>query len=209
MTLQKEINSINLLVENPPKTYSEPPINHDHHIRPIIDTLKPDLDRVRGDVLVIGGGLLLPERIIVCQSPEYLKLSPNIISLCLVDPSYIGSEPLLLDHDDFLPSDRGKVELVAMRVEDWKVEKTFDAILMFNIQDLSTQLNGNLGEKISGLIKPGGVFVGSGGFVERDPDNTLRETLAGLTIDNLMSIPEGFGYSYGGKHYAFQLFWKE
>lgn len=138
----------------------------------------PDRSMVRKNVLVAGQSHAFPERTIVCTTQSRFKIQrPDIHKLVLVDPGELVDPELVMrnpvrrqlpieDNETAEAIEHGTTFFPASLQELLpKMEpNSFDALCFFGIVDLDDQLKHGLGEKIERVLKPDGVFVGSGDF---------------------------------------------
>lgn len=143
-----------------------------------VNRFLPDRSEVRKNVLVAGQSHAFPERTIVCTAQSRFKIPrPNIHRLVLVDPGELIDPELIMrspvrrqlfieDEETTMTIERGTTFFPASLQELLpKMEPySFNALCFFGIVDLDDQLEHGLGEKIERVLKPDGVFVGSGDF---------------------------------------------
>lgn len=144
--------------------------------------LTPNRDELRKTVVAAGIGYGFPERALVCTvGSKFRKVKPGIHKLICADPaSFVDPELHLstpverrfMDHQQRKPSIESREKganfypyslqelLPALDSE------SVDALIFFSIPSIEDQLQRELGELIERVLKPGGVFMGSGSFGE-------------------------------------------
>lgn len=171
-------------------------------------------EHVRGNVLIAGQGSAFPERLLVCTPPNFntTKKSVNSITFCdhgigtnpknclkkEVSIKWRGEKPNLRGveyYSDFL-------QLILPFIED----NTFDTVMMFRISYIQENLvDEGLLESIKRVLKPGGIFIGSGGFEALDiADEIMRQDFNILATKELPN-PDSSGYVYWKTHIGFIL----
>lgn len=162
-----------------------------------VSSFLPDRSAVKKTVMVAGHGHAFPERSIVCTAQSRFKIQrPDIQKLVLVDcgefvdPELVMRNPVrrkLLIEDDEAPAviENGTTFFPASLDELLPATQScsFDALLFFGIVDLDDQLKRGLGEKIERVLKPNGLFVGSGDF----RDGYIR-LACGLMLEREISL---------------------
>lgn len=145
-----------------------------------VNRFLPDRSEVRKIVMVAGQSHAFPERSIVCTAQSRFKIPrPDIHRLVLVDPGELIDPELIMknpvrrqllveDDEATMTIERGTTFFPASLHELLPTMEpdSFNALLFFGIVDLDDQLEHGLGEKIERVLKPNGVFVGSGDFAD-------------------------------------------
>jgi|GEM_PF-6285601 len=173
-----------------------------------INRLPIKVSDIQGDVLVGGHGSAFPERLLICSPESYFeRLEKRITSLTTADLSPITNPELLLAHP-VLIGRRGNIpkfeknsvthyptslkEFLPFLPDD-----IFNTALFFRINRLQEQLDTfGLLKEIRRVIKPMGIFTGSGSFESyQDAEKILSSKFDTVILAQLKN-PDPTGYIY-------------
>lgn len=166
------------------------------------------LDRtlVKKNVLVAGHGVEFPERSIVCTAQSRFRCQrPDIHVLIMADPGELAEPEIRINTPvtrRFLTGDEGERTTVEPGATFFPASlqellptlspDSINALVFFGIPNLDQQLEEGLGGEVERVLRPLGVFVGSGGFY----DGEVR-LASNLAVDRAVPLPNNDrGYLY-------------
>jgi hypothetical protein len=183
----------------------------EHVYPPFLRDIAPmeiSADMVTGRVLVIGQASAFPEQTLVA-TPEtkFRKLRPEIEALYCCDTTYPSSPENHLEVPcvntvmfDTLPEPVRGTAYWQLSSSYTFLEKApedfFDAMLMFRIVDLGTQIQkSGLVARVAPYLKPGGRFIASGGrFPETIPEGYF-DPLETVRAVRLTDFSDGYPFT--------------
>jgi hypothetical protein len=191
-------------------------------IVPFAETILPmplEIQHVSGHVLVAAHGGAFPERLLICIPDEnFDTLRNEVKSLTCCDnddwskPDCIFTKPVLdippesmnwQPQPDSIYFNYGILQDFLPRV----TPDTYDSIMLFRPERLGEQFQETeLGRLVFESLKPGGYFIGSGGFRNFHASfDLLKKT--GFNILNIteLSNSDSSGYYFAGTHMGFIL----
>lgn len=162
-----------------------------------IDLLAIKPEYIKGNIAVIGQAQGFPERALLTTDRFHEQLNPDISLLTCFDFASFSNPRLLLNIDVNLAPSGKKMEQLPFGsvvyypyVAQYAIDRYtlpsnfFDTVLAFQIVDLADQLNDGLLQPIIKILKPGGLFIGSGGMrrvlgdyyelISADPTNQIH-----------------------------------
>jgi hypothetical protein len=162
---------------------------------------------IKGDVLIAGHGGFVPERIFVATSESgFDEVKPEISSLLLIDDESSSNPEIYFSH----ANSRIKAQTCTLQEFAQQIsEPKFDVVFFLRIttieNTLQKQLEKGLLSDIYRILKPGGLVIGSGGFVSEEEADQLLKTK--FKVENLIALPnpDYSGYHYNAVHLGFKL----
>lgn len=164
-----------------------------------VSTLIRDRDDIHGAVIVAGFGEVFPERALLCTSTSrFEKVRPEIHQLILCDPAPLAAPELMIDvpvqHRFLEIGDSAPAEPLWEGTSSYGASlqtllpryapDSVDALVFLSIPDLEEQIQKGLGELVERVLKPRGVFLGSGSF-----DQESVNLHSGLTVERTRRFP--------------------
>ena len=168
-----------------------------------------------GNILIVGHGPQFLERKLVCtQESGFHSLRRQVNSLTLVDINFPSDprdhlqEVVINKHPQYLPG----IFTGAVNYYQWSLkpamsgveEPVFDTIAFFRVEKMQPQFPEVL-EIIDRTLKPGGLFVGSGGFKDESAIKDLVNGQFSLEKTVVLPNPDHFGRGYNSDHIGFVM----
>jgi len=160
-------------------------------------TSKLPSEAVTGDILCVRNGQFFPERLFVCSpESEFTALNPHITSLTCCDTASFSNPELWLDEPVSIerksltpPPNTVRFIPVSLQTiaERGPLTPSFDLVMMFRVHPFFNKQFGRIVGIVEPILKPGGIFVGSGSFADKSEVEFL--TNQRLLISHVVELP--------------------
>lgn len=176
--------------------------------------LTPTRNELKKAVIAAGIGSVFPERALVCTiGSKFREVKPDIHELVcadpdlFVDPEFHLSTPVekrFLDYQQpgsSIESRQKRVSFYPHSLQELLPAlnpDSINALIFFSIPSIEGQLKKGLGELIEIVLKPGGVFMGSGSFGQERVDlhngMTVEKAQRFSDVDHAGTYSHHFGF---------------
>lgn len=177
-----------------------------------IERLDIQSSYMQGRVAVIGQAQFFPERSLLCDDENFEHLKPDISLLVCLDPEFFTEPDQWLDRPSIKSSKTKTIQTLphgsvvyhaygAKAIFDgtaWNTQpypdNFFQTVMAFQVQELGEQLHDGLLSSIVRVLKPGGIFIGSGDSYKNFYDSFPNESYGNIHLLQQVNLPNP-GYS--------------